>query len=449
MMPPTLASHSRCSISASPATSIAWNPTRRSWPRSAASGAMRAGSGGVNVRHALKQAASPSARSAPQAGRLPTSGGDQPPHALGILGLADTAVALDERADDHAFGHGEELGHAVGGDTAADEHGHHGHRAAHALHVADGRGVTRRLAGDDEGVGQASMHEIARLLLELDGRHRRRMLALDVGEDLDVGAEEPAVTQRVIGLGLHDALVGHDGAGVDVDADELGAGRGGNGQRGARVVLQHVDADGHAGQGAADGGHEDGHGRDGAGLDVARRERRVPVVLDEQGVHAALDEDGGVGHRGHGRALHRAVPAGAAGQRRQVNHADERASQAHAGSEIVTRGVVRYSGAQSMPRARIFYGWWVTLAFAAMVFTATIYGRFSVGSVFGTMFLVHQTGAALGSWLGGALFEATGGYGAAFAVASGALVVAAIVTMTLDERARCVAPQLSPIAGGA
>ncbi len=81
--------------------------------------------------------------------------------------------------------------------------------------------------------------------------------------------------------------------------------------------------------------------------------------------------------------------------------------------------------------------------------TATIYGRFSVGSVFGTMFLVHQTGAALGSWLGGALFEATGGYGAAFAVASGALVVAAIVTMTLDERARCVAPQLSPIAGGA
>jgi len=102
-----------------------------------------------------------------------------------------------------------------------------------------------------------------------------------------------------------------------------------------------------------------------------------------------------------------------------------------------------------MPRARIFSGWWVTLAFAAMVFTATIYGRFSVGSVFGTMFLVHQTGAALGSWLGGALFEATGGYGAAFAVASGALVVAAIVTMTLDEHARCVAPQLSPIAGGA
>ncbi len=43
--------------------------------------------------------------------------------------------------------------------------------------------------------------------------------------------------------------------------------------------------------------------------------------------------------------------------------------------------------------------------------TADIYGRFSVSSVFGLIFLVHQTGSALGSWLAGALFETTGGYG--------------------------------------
>jgi predicted MFS family arabinose efflux permease len=36
--------------------------------------------------------------------------------------------------------------------------------------------------------------------------------------------------------------------------------------------------------------------------------------------------------------------------------------------------------------------------------TADIYGRFSVSSVFGLIFLVHQTGSALGSWLAGALF---------------------------------------------
>ncbi len=66
--------------------------------------------------------------------------------------------------------------------------------------------------------------------------------------------------------------------------------------------------------------------------------------------------------------------------------------------------------------------------------TATIFGRYSVGSVFGTMFLAHQAGAAAGSWLGGYLFETTGGYGAAFAVGSAILALAAAVSLTIDER---------------
>jgi MFS family permease len=79
--------------------------------------------------------------------------------------------------------------------------------------------------------------------------------------------------------------------------------------------------------------------------------------------------------------------------------------------------------------------------------TADFFGRFSVGSVFGTIFLVHQTGAAVGSWLGGFLFEATGGYGAAFTVACVQLVVAAFLSLAIDERGRCV-PRLAPVAGG-
>jgi MFS family permease len=67
--------------------------------------------------------------------------------------------------------------------------------------------------------------------------------------------------------------------------------------------------------------------------------------------------------------------------------------------------------------------------------TADIFGRFSVGSIFGTIFVVHQGGAALGSWLGGFLFELTGGYGAAFAVASVQLLVATAVSLTLAEPA--------------
>ena len=68
--------------------------------------------------------------------------------------------------------------------------------------------------------------------------------------------------------------------------------------------------------------------------------------------------------------------------------------------------------------------------------TADIYGRFSVSSIFGLIFLVHQTGAALGSALAGVLFESTGGYGAAFAVACLLLMGAAVVALKIDKGAR-------------
>jgi MFS family permease len=68
--------------------------------------------------------------------------------------------------------------------------------------------------------------------------------------------------------------------------------------------------------------------------------------------------------------------------------------------------------------------------------TADIYGRFSVSSVFGLIFLVHQTGAAIGSSLAGLLFETTGGYGAAFAIACVFLVGAAVVALNVDQGAR-------------
>jgi MFS family permease len=68
--------------------------------------------------------------------------------------------------------------------------------------------------------------------------------------------------------------------------------------------------------------------------------------------------------------------------------------------------------------------------------TADIYGRFSVSSVFGLIFLVHQTGSALGSWLAGVLFERTGGYGPAFAVACVFLLTASVVALNIDRDAR-------------
>jgi MFS family permease len=70
------------------------------------------------------------------------------------------------------------------------------------------------------------------------------------------------------------------------------------------------------------------------------------------------------------------------------------------------------------------------------VLTADIYGRYSVGSILGVIFLVHQTGAALGSWLAGALFDSTGGYGVTFGVACLLLAAAGGVSLHVDREPR-------------
>ena len=86
--------------------------------------------------------------------------------------------------------------------------------------------------------------------------------------------------------------------------------------------------------------------------------------------------------------------------------------------------------------------------------TGDIFGRYSVGSIFGLIFLSHQTGSSLGSWLGGFLFDVTGGYGAAFGVAGALLLIAAILSLSINEHARPASRAVpipsrpQPVAGG-
>jgi MFS family permease len=68
--------------------------------------------------------------------------------------------------------------------------------------------------------------------------------------------------------------------------------------------------------------------------------------------------------------------------------------------------------------------------------TADIYGRFSVGTILGAIFLVHQTGAAIGSWLAGTVFEATGGYGLVYVIACTILVGASLLSLRIDDGRR-------------
>ncbi|HYR73343.1 MAG TPA: MFS transporter [Candidatus Acidoferrum sp.] len=65
-----------------------------------------------------------------------------------------------------------------------------------------------------------------------------------------------------------------------------------------------------------------------------------------------------------------------------------------------------------------------------------------------------MAGSSLGTWLGGFLFDVTGSYGAAFGVAGALLLIAAILSLSIDEKARpaCRAVPIPsrplPVAGG-
>ena len=55
------------------------------------------------------------------------------------------------------------------------------------------------------------------------------------------------------------------------------------------------------------------------------------------------------------------------------------------------------------------------------------------GLVLGLIGAAHQVGSALGSEIGGLLYDATGGYGAFFVSAAGVCVVAAFLSLGVDR----------------
>ncbi|HEY3367742.1 MAG TPA: MFS transporter [Symbiobacteriaceae bacterium] len=76
--------------------------------------------------------------------------------------------------------------------------------------------------------------------------------------------------------------------------------------------------------------------------------------------------------------------------------------------------------------------------------TADLFGAESVGTLFGLIFLSHQIGAAMGSYLGGWAFDAFGSYLVPFVIAAVLLFGAAYLSMRLP--ARSGAPGTSALA---
>ena len=67
---------------------------------------------------------------------------------------------------------------------------------------------------------------------------------------------------------------------------------------------------------------------------------------------------------------------------------------------------------------------------------AHLYGVRYMGTLYGIVFLSHQLGSFTGVWLGGALYDATGGYELVWWVGVGVGALSAIVHLPVREEAR-------------
>ncbi|MBI4573346.1 MAG: MFS transporter [candidate division NC10 bacterium] len=76
--------------------------------------------------------------------------------------------------------------------------------------------------------------------------------------------------------------------------------------------------------------------------------------------------------------------------------------------------------------------------------TADLFGRRSVGMLFGWIFFSHQIGAALASYVGGRVYDVTGTYDWAFISAGILGILAAGMVLAIPEQPRRPAPEAAP-----
>jgi MFS family permease len=81
---------------------------------------------------------------------------------------------------------------------------------------------------------------------------------------------------------------------------------------------------------------------------------------------------------------------------------------------------------------------------ATTALTASMYGRYSVGELSGWIFLSHQVGAAIGSIVGGFLYDRFGNYTIAFHSAAALAFLAAAMVLAIRERPATGDPQQLP-----
>ena len=124
-------------------------------------------------------------------------GTGQPLDAFGINGIEHLAIALQGRAHDETVRQRQVVTDVFEGDTAAQENlcGRTG--GADALDIGAVGRQAGAGAGDDERVGQAALNGVAGGILDGPVAERDGMFDVDIGKDLRLRANLPAVAQGV------------------------------------------------------------------------------------------------------------------------------------------------------------------------------------------------------------------------------------------------------------
>jgi predicted MFS family arabinose efflux permease len=78
---------------------------------------------------------------------------------------------------------------------------------------------------------------------------------------------------------------------------------------------------------------------------------------------------------------------------------------------------------------------------------ASLFGVKNMSMLAGVVFFSHQLGSFLGGWLGGYLYDRLGSYDAAWGLAAGLSLVAALLNLPIREQAAAVQPAHAKIAG--
>jgi predicted MFS family arabinose efflux permease len=102
-------------------------------------------------------------------------------------------------------------------------------------------------------------------------------------------------------------------------------------------------------------------------------------------------------------------------------------------------GIAAFLAAPKTEVTVLAFSVWMGLTYMAVLpptagLVGKLYGAERLATLLGLVFLLHQVGAFLGSWLGGVVFEATGGYDAMWLLDLTLAAVAAGIALTIPEK---------------